>query len=187
MDKYLIVGLGNPGDKYKNTKHNVGFLVIDKILEDLNLSLDNNKFDGLFTKTKIEDKEVFICKPQTYMNNSGFFVMNMVNFFKIPTDNILVIYDDIDTQVGKIRIRAKGSSGGQNGIKNIIQLLKTENIKRVRVGIGSPNGIDLANYVLSNFNNDQKESVNKAIINAKDASLFFLNNDFEKVISKFNN
>lgn len=186
MEKFLIAGLGNPGDKYKFTKHNVGFLTIDKILNKLNLNLDQEKFAGTYTKYKIENKEIFICKPYTYMNNSGFFIFDICNFFKIPFDNILVIYDDIDTEIGNLRIRLKGSSGGQNGIKHIIQMLQTENIKRIRIGIGKPKNIDLASYVLSKFTNEQKILIDKVINKAADAALYFLENDFEKVISKYN-
>ncbi|MBD5445753.1 MAG: aminoacyl-tRNA hydrolase [Mycoplasma sp.] len=186
MEKFLIVGLGNPGDKYKFTKHNAGFLVIDKILEKLNLVLDKEKFSGWYTKYKIENKEVFICKPYTYMNNSVFFIFNICNFFKIPIENILVIYDDIDTEIGNLRIRLKGSSGGQNGMKGIIQTFGTENIKRIRIGIGNPKGRNLADYVLSNFSNSEKIIVDKVFDRAADAALFFLKEDFEKVISKYN-
>lgn len=186
MERFLIVGLGNPGDKYKFTKHNVGFLTIDKILEKLNLTLDKEKFAGAYTKYKIEDKEIFISKPYTYMNNSGFFIYDISKFFKISVDNILVIYDDIDTEIGNMRIRSKGSSGGQNGIKNVIQLFHTENIKRIRIGIGKPKNCNLADYVLSNFSSDEKILIDKVIDKAVEAALFFLENDFEKVISKYN-
>lgn len=187
MEKFLIVGLGNPGDKYKSTKHNVGFLVIDKILEKLDLNLDKEKFAGAYTKHKMENKELFISKPYTYMNNSGFFIYDICNFFKISTNNILVIYDDIDTKIGNIRIRLKGSSGGQNGIKNIIQVFKTENIKRIRIGIGNPKNENLTDYVLSNFNSSEKPIIDRAIDKAADAALCFLKNDFEKIISKYSN
>lgn len=187
MEKYLIVGLGNPGLQYENTKHNVGFLTIDKICQKLEIFLDKEKFNGIFSKIIIDDKEVFIAKPYTYMNSSGSFVRDLCNFFKISLNNIIVIYDDIDTEIGKIRVRAKGSSGGQNGIKNIIQLLGSENIKRIRIGIGKAYKNDLSSYVLSNFSKEQKLLINNSIDKAALAAIDFIKKDnFEHVISLYN-
>lgn len=186
-DKFLIVGLGNPGLDYEKTKHNVGFMCIDRILESKKLFLSNNKFNGQYTTfNNSNGDQIFISKPLTYMNNSGLFVHDIVKFYKINTKNILVIYDDIDTEIGKIRIRSKGSSGGQNGIKNIINSLHTEDIKRIRIGIGKPIG-DLSHYVLTKFNSQDFEKISIAIEKAKQASLEFSEcTDFEKIISKFN-
>lgn len=187
MEKYLIVGLGNPGLQYENTKHNVGFLTIDKICEKLNLILNKEKFNGLFAKIIINEKEVYIAKPYTYMNLSGNFVRDLCNFFKINIKNIIVIYDDIDTEIGKIRVKPKGSAGGQNGIKNIIQLLGTNDIKRIRIGIGKPEKMDLSSYVLSNFSKEQKLLIDKSIEKASLAAIDFINKDnFEHVISLYN-
>lgn len=188
MDKYLIVGLGNPGLEYENTKHNVGFLAIDKICEKLNILLDKQKFNGLFAKKIINDKEVYIGKPYTYMNLSGNFVRDLCNFFKIKITNIIILYDDIDTEIGKIRVRSKGSAGGQNGIKNIIQLLGSTDIKRIRIGIGKPEKIDLSSYVLSNFSSSQKKFINESIEKASLAAIDFIYKDnFEHIISLYNN
>lgn len=187
-DIYLIVGLGNPGSEYDRTKHNVGFSAIDKICEKLNLKLDKEKFNGAYTKTNINNKEVIIAKPLTYMNLSGNFVKDIVNFYKIKVQNIIVLYDDIDTKIGSLRVRSKGSSGGQNGIKNIIQLLGTELIKRVRIGIGKPDKQNLADYVLSSFKIEDLVNIQLAINNAANAAIDFVKiDDFEKVISKYNN
>lgn len=186
MDRFLIVGLGNPGFEYENTKHNVGFKCIDSLCETLNIKLDNNKFNGLYSIFSKNGDQYFIAKPQTYMNNSGFFVSEIVKFYKINISNIIVIYDDIDTEIGKIRLRQKGSSGGQNGMKNIINLLSTDEIKRIRIGIGKPKG-DLAKYVLSRFSIQEILDVQLAINKSKDALIDVINgNNFDKVMNKYN-
>ncbi len=185
---YLIVGLGNPGFEYEMTKHNVGFRTIDKICNKMQVKLDKEKFNGLFTKISYKNnKEIILCKPLTYMNLSGECVKNIVNFFKISIDNIIIIYDDIDTNIGLIRVKSKGSSGGQNGIKNIISSLGTENIKRIRIGIGKPTNKNLANYVLSKFDIKDLAFVEKSIDNASQAAIDFVEtSNFENVISKYN-
>ncbi len=185
---YLIVGLGNPGFEYEMTKHNVGFRTIDKICNKMQVKLDKEKFNGLFTKIAYKNnKEIILCKPLTYMNLSGECVKNIVNFFKISIDNIIIIYDDIDTNIGLIRVKSKGSSGGQNGIKNIISLLGTENIKRIRIGIGKPTNKNLANYVLSKFDIKDLAFVEKSIDNASQAAIDFVEtSNFDNVISKYN-
>lgn len=186
MSRYLIVGLGNPGFEYEKTKHNVGFMCIDELLKDHTLFFNNNKFNGQFVRIDQPNDQIFIAKPMTYMNNSGNFVYEICKFYKIYEQNILVIYDDIDTEVGKIRVRAKGSSGGQNGMKSIINRMNTEKIKRIRIGIGKPLH-DLSHHVLTKFNNEDSIKVNQAIIKAKDACNDFLNHvDFDKIINKFN-
>lgn len=186
-DKFLIVGLGNPGLDYEKTKHNVGFMCVDKILEDKQIFLNNNKFNGQYTIfNNSKGDQIFLSKPLTYMNNSGQFVYEITKFYKIDVNNILVIYDDIDTEIGKIRVKAKGSSGGQNGIKSIINSLHTENIKRVRIGIGKPTD-DLSHYVLTKFNGQDLDKVSSAINKAKLACLDFLEcTDFNIIMNKFN-
>lgn len=186
MSKYLIVGLGNPGFEYENTKHNVGFNCIDILKKKLNIELDQNKFKGSFGILTKDENKFYIAKPETYMNNSGYFVVDIINFYKIPLENIVVIYDDIDTNVGKIKLRMKGSSGGQNGIKNIINLLKTENIKRIRIGIGRPKN-DLVKHVLSRFEPNDLVNVQIALNKASDALLEFTENqNFDKLMNKYN-
>ncbi|MDE5842017.1 MAG: aminoacyl-tRNA hydrolase [Malacoplasma sp.] len=186
MSRYLIVGLGNPGLDYEKTKHNVGFMCIDKLLQSQMLFLNNNKFSGQYTIVNQQEDQVFIAKPLTYMNNSGQFVYELCKFYKIYSQNILVIYDDIDTDVGKIRIRSKGSSGGQNGMKNIIKCMGTENIKRIRIGIGKPNN-NLVHHVLTKFNKQDLEKVEIAIENAKTACLDFMSHtNFDNIMNKFN-
>lgn len=158
---YLIVGLGNPGKEYENTRHNMGFQVIDKLCAKWKISLDKDNFHALYTKTKFNGEDVIILKPMTYMNLSGQAVMEVAHFYKIPTENILIIYDDIDTIPGKIRLRESGSAGGQNGIKNIIQIMHTEDIKRIRIGIGK-NNIPIIDYVLGVPSLEDKEKINLA-------------------------
>lgn len=187
MEKYLIVGLGNPGKEYEKTKHNVGFLAIDSICEKLNIVLNNTKFNGVFSKIVLNAKEFYIAKPYTYMNLSGSFVRDICNFFKISTNNIIVIYDDIDTEIGKIRVKNKGSSGGQNGIKNIISEMNTIDIKRIRIGIGKPNKINLSSYVLSKFNDVEQMKINESINKVREVIIKFINGEsFEKIISLYN-
>lgn len=185
---YLIVGLGNPGEEYQSTKHNVGFRAIDKICNLLNVKLDKEKFNGIYKKIPYKDgKEIILAKPLTYMNLSGNFVKSIVNFYKINFNNIIVIYDDIDTNIGSIRVKSKGSSGGQNGMKNIIDMLGTNNIKRIRIGIGRPEKQNLANYVLSKFKVEDFANIEIALNCASKATIDFIEFDnFEKVISKYN-
>ena len=186
MSRYLIVGLGNPGLDYEKTKHNVGFMCIDKLLQSQTLFLNNNKFNGQYTIVNQPEDQIFIAKPMTNMNNSGLFVYELCKFYKIYEQNILVIYDDIDTEVGKIRVRNKGSSGGQNGIKNIIKCLGTEKIKRIRIGIGKPVH-DLTHHVLTKFKKEDLEKVSLAIEKAMLACVDFMNHvNFDKIMNKFN-
>lgn len=185
---FLIVGLGNPGEQYQSTKHNVGYRAIDKVCDQLKINLNKEKFKGLYTKFVYKNnKEIIVAKPLTYMNLSGEFVKNIINFYKIKLENIIVIYDDVDTNIGSIRVKAKGSSGGQNGMKNIISLLGTENIKRIRIGIGKPVQQNLADYVLSRFKIEDLANVEISINKAANAAIEFVeNSNFEQVISKYN-
>ncbi len=185
----LVVGLGNFSNQYDNTRHNVGFMVIDAWLKKNDMFLNENKFNGWFKKINNKNGEPFIiAKPYTYMNLSGQFVQQIVNFYKIDFKDILIIADDLDTDLGNIRIRLKGSSGGHNGIKNIIELLGTEDIKRVRVGIGKPNDkSQVINYVLSKFTNDELEKINLSTNNVIKIIDDFVNNvDFDKIMNKYN-
>lgn len=131
----LIVGLGNPGKEYENTRHNCGFMAIDYLAQDLGVTINQAKFKGLYAKIKVEGEDVILLKPQTYMNLSGESVSEVMKFFKIDKEDVLVIYDDLDLPVGKIRIRANGSAGGHNGIKSLIAHLNGQDFKRIRIGI----------------------------------------------------
>ena len=182
----LIIGLGNPGKEYENTRHNCGFMVMDRLCDKLNVSIDNNKFKGLYTKIKYQGQDVVLLKPQTFMNLSGESVRAVMDFFKIDVEDILVIYDDMDMPVGKLRLRTSGSAGGHNGIKNIIQHVSSQDFKRIRVGIDRNPRIKVVDYVLSRFKSDEMEMISQGIEAASDAVIDYLDNDFNHAMNKFN-
>lgn len=182
----LIVGLGNPGNEYNNTRHNMGFIVIDKILENLNVNLNKNKHKGVFVQTKIKGTDVIILKPLTYMNLSGDSVKEVMNYYKINIDDLLVIYDDMDTEVGALRLRISGSSGGHNGMKSIINNLGSDKFKRIRVGIGKDPYIDVINYVLGKPKKEDLNKIDEATTRAMKAAIDFVNTPFDKVMSMYN-
>ena len=157
----LIAGLGNPGRKYDQTKHNTGFMVLDHYLEKNGLTLDKDKFEGLWTKQKINGEDVIFLEPQTFMNDSGKSIAQVANFFKIKPEDILVIHDDMDMPIGKIRIRANGKSGGHNGIKSIIENLHTQEFLRLKVGISKPEN-NIINYVLDKFSKSELDKLNNS-------------------------
>lgn len=162
---YIIVGLGNPGAKYSGTRHNIGFDIISEFAEKNNINFNKQSFLGLIGEGYIEDKKVLLVMPQTYMNLSGECVLKVIEWYKESLDNLIVIYDDISLEVGKIRIRKKGSHGGHNGMKNIISKINSSEFTRIRVGIGDkPENWDLADHVLSKFSDDE----NKILINTTD-------------------
>lgn len=184
----LIVGLGNPGGEYKNTRHNVGFIFLNSFLSKENLSLDKKKFKGYYIDYVSKNgNKAILLEPQTYMNLSGDSIIEFVNYFKIKSEDVLVIHDDLDLALGKVRIRAKGSSGGHNGIKSIISNLNTEDFKRIRIGIGKDPIIPVIDYVLGKFSQDDLkllstkfETVNKVI------EEFIDGEDFHVIESKYN-
>ena len=151
----LIVGLGNPGKEYSGTRHNVGFAVIDELSSEYSIDVNKGKFKGVYGEGRINNERVILLKPLTYMNLSGESVKAVSDFYKIPVEDIIIIYDDISLPVGGLRIREKGSAGGHNGIKSIIAHLKTDEFPRIKVGVGSkPEGGDLVNHVLGHFSKD---------------------------------
>lgn len=184
---YLIVGLGNPGDEYKNTRHNAGFCSIDLICKDLKIELDKKKYKALYTIYKENDNKYIFVEPQTYMNSSGEAVEKLCSFYKVDTNNVIIIYDDMDLPVGKVRLRNSGSSGGHNGVKSIIGLLHTEDIKRIRLGISKDPKIEVIDYVLGKFKGDELKLFKDSHKIAKDAIKYFIEcDDFDRVMSKFN-
>lgn len=185
---FLIVGLGNPGREYENTRHNAGFMVVDEIARKLDVKIDRLKFKSLYTIADYKDKKIMLLKPQTFMNLSGEAVVEALQFYKLDIKNTVVICDDINFDVGKLRIRAKGSDGGQNGLKNIIYLSGHNDFARVRVGIGKkPHpDYDLAKWVLSNFKNDEAEPLNTAIKNASSAALMIVDGEIDNAMNRFN-
>ena len=182
---YLIVGLGNPGKKYEHTRHNMGFEVIDLLSDLSKIDVDKDVFGGLLGRGKIFDKDVMLFKPTTYMNLSGTAVRQVVNYFKIEISDIIVICDDMALKVGTIRLRTKGSSGGQKGLQNIIDNLGTEEFKRIRVGIGEPE-FDAIDYVLGKPLKEEQPLIDEAIKDAVEAIKEALRTDFERAMSKFN-
>lgn len=166
IEKYLVVGLGNPGKKYEKTRHNIGFMAIDYIAKAECAQPFKLKFKSQISKTTIANKEVLLLKPETFMNLSGTAVLECINFYKIPLENVIVIFDDVSLDIGKVRYRTKGSSGGQNGIKNIINRLNTEEIARIKIGVGEKPHKDynLADWVLSEFKKD--DNITDSIIQA---------------------
>ena len=183
----LIVGLGNPGKKYENTRHNTGFAVIDRTLAKLNVELDKNKFNADYTMINRNGEKIYILKPLTYMNLSGEAVAPFMKYFGIEPEDLVVVHDDLDLPVGKIRLRQSGSCGGQNGMRNIIDLLGDSNIKRIRVGIGKDPLIPVVDYVLGKTKKEDLELYNQALDKASDALIYWLDHDdFSKVMSNFN-
>jgi PTH1 family peptidyl-tRNA hydrolase len=185
---FLIVGLGNPGKKYETTRHNAGFMCIDKFSQEENVDVKKVKFHALIGECYIEGHKVIVMKPQTMMNNSGQAIKECATFYKIPPENIIVIYDDISLEPGKLRIRRKGSAGGHNGIKSIIAHLGSENFPRVKIGVGAkphPN-YDLVDWVLGSFPKDQLKLINESCENAYNAIKIIMNADIDGAMSKYN-
>lgn len=182
---YVIAGLGNPGKEYEGTRHNIGFMVIDELAKKLGMNVTKLKFKSLVGEGNFKGEKIILLKPQTFMNSSGEALYDAVNFYKIPLENVIVIYDDKDLDVGKIRIRTKGSSGGHNGMKSIIYLLNSEEFPRVRIGIGKPQE-DLVSHVLGKFEESEKKLIDEAVIKAADAVIDIIENGIEHSMSKFN-
>lgn len=185
---YIVAGLGNPGDKYKLTRHNAGFLAIDFICQEFGGQPYKSKFDCLYSQVIIDGKKILLLKPQTFMNNSGHAIAKAVCFYKIPIENVIIIFDDISLPPGKLRIKRKGSDGGHNGIKDIIALLGNSNFPRIKLGIGNkPNPkYNLADWVLSKFNENDLNSLNPAIKNASSALELIINGQIDKAMNLYN-
>lgn len=186
--EYLVVGLGNPGRQYENSKHNTGFLTIDYIAETLSVKIDQIKFQSLIADAMISDKHVLLMKPQTFMNLSGRAVIQAASFYKVPVQNIIVIYDDVSLLPGKIRIRKKGSAGGHNGIKSIISLLGSDDFPRIKVGVGSKpsDDWDLADWVLSPFTQKDREQIGLSFKKSYNSLKLIINNDYQSAMTQYN-
>ena len=184
---YLIVGLGNPESDYANTRHNMGFNVINQLAKEYNIDVARKKFDSEYEKTIIEGKKVILVKPQTFMNLSGEALIEFVNFYKIELDKIIIIYDDIDIEPGKIRIRKNGSAGSHNGMKSIVHHLKNQNFTRIRVGIGKPEGnANMIEHVIGGIPEEEKKVLNEGVEKAKNAVVEILKNGIDASMNKFN-
>lgn len=182
----LIVGLGNPGKEYENTRHNVGFNIVDLYLEKNKLKLDKEKFKGKFTKTTINGEDVIFLEPQTFMNNSGESVSAIMKFYKININDILVIQDDLDMEIGKIKLKEKSSSGGHNGIKSIEEHLGTEDYKRLKIGISNNKDIDTKDYVLGKFSKDDREILENTYKTCIDIINDYFEMNFDLLMGKYN-
>ena len=185
---YLIAGLGNPGREYENTRHNAGFASIDRLAEKNHISIDMKKIQALCGTGYIGGQKVLLLKPQTYMNLSGESLRAACDFFKIdPEQELIVIYDDISLAPGQLRIRAKGSAGGHNGIKSIISHLGTQVFLRVKVGVGEkPQGWDLADYVLGHFSKEEQQVMQESFDRAADAAAALLSEEVQQVMNEYN-
>lgn len=184
---YLIAGLGNPGDNYKMTRHNIGFEVIDYIADRCGVRLNKLKFKSLYGECVMGGGEkVYLIKPQTFMNLSGEAVMEFASFFKVQPQNIIIIHDDTALDAGRMRIRAKGSDGGHNGVKNIIYLLRTDEFIRIRIGIGSPEKGDLADFVLGRFTKEEIPVLEEVIIKTADAAELIVGGQLNMAMNKYN-
>jgi len=186
-DISLIIGLGNPGKKYENTRHNVGFDTIDYLAQKYNIRLSKIGFKAVYGEGEIEGIRIILLKPQTFMNLSGESVRDIVAWYKIPLERVIIIYDDIDLDSGKIRVRSKGSSGTHNGMKSIIYQLQAEEFPRIRIGIDRPpEKWDLADYVLSKFSKGDREIIEQSIEKAAKAAIMVATSGAEKAMNNFN-
>ena len=184
---YLIVGLGNPGAKYAHTRHNVGFDVLEALSKKLNVSISRERDNALIGECFVGGQKVILAMPQTYMNLSGEAVMPLANYFRIPPENLLVVYDDIDLPQGHIRIRKNGSAGTHNGMRSIVGLLGYENFPRLRVGVGQKReGYELADWVLGHYIGEEQETADKAFALAADAMVDYIQNGIESAMRTYN-
>lgn len=182
---YLIAGLGNPGNEYEMTRHNIGFHTIDYIADKYGVKVNKLKYKALYGEVRIGTEKVFLIKPQTYMNNSGESLVDFVNFFKVPVEKLIVISDDVALECGRIRVRGKGSAGGHNGLKSIIYMLQSDAFPRVRLGVGAPKH-DMVNHVLGRFTKEEVPVMEDAMKRAAGAVEEIIANGVPSAMNKFN-
>lgn len=182
----VIVGLGNPGKEYENTKHNIGFLTLDRLSERLGISIKQIKHKALTGEGFVKGQKLMLVKPQTYMNLSGQCVREVMQYYKLEPENLIVIYDDLDIPIGTLRLRAKGSAGTHNGMKSIIYDIQEDGFPRVRVGIGGEHKGNLANYVISGFRKEDINTVETAVEKAADAVECWIDEGINAAMNKFN-
>ena len=187
-DIWLIAGLGNPGLQYEKTRHNAGFMAADKIAEKYGVQFTKRKFDSIYGEFTLGKTKVLLLKPQTYMNNSGSAISAAAKFYKIPTDRIIIMFDDISLDVGKLRMRRKGSHGGHNGIKDIIELMGTDEIMRIKIGVGERTNrdYDLKDWVLGKIPAEALPEFEKALDRAADAAAEIIQNGIDSAMNKYN-
>jgi PTH1 family peptidyl-tRNA hydrolase len=183
----LIAGLGNPGKEYENTRHNVGFLTIDKIAEEVGVKITKKGFQSLYNLGQFEESKILLLKPQTYMNNCGNALREAREFYKIDTDKIIVIHDEIDLPLGRIKLKKDGGSAGHNGIKSIIANIGSNNFARVRVGVGKPyDKNNVIKHVLSGFSKEERQQLPEVIESARDSVFAIIMSGIEKAMNEFN-
>lgn len=186
----IVVGLGNPGLKYEFTRHNIGFRIVDSLAQDIEIEFKKVKsYYSLISRGMINNHKVMLVKPQTFMNLSGRAVSKVVSYYKISFRDLLIVYDDLNLELGQIRIRKKGSAAGHKGIESIMQYLVSEDVPRLRIGIGTPLvnfNFDCVSYVLSNFNGDEKDKIKKVIQLSTEAIKTIIEDGFEKAMRKYN-
>ncbi len=185
---YLVIGLGNPGRQYDMTRHNIGFHTIDYIADQYRVKVNKLKYKALYGECSIGGEKTLLIKPQTYMNLSGESIIDFVNFYKIPVENIIVISDDINLDAGRLRIRPKGSAGGHNGLKSIIYMLQSDEFPRIRMGVGAPRheDYDLADFVLGRFTKDEIPVMEDAIQRASKAVEEIIKNGAQSAMNRYN-
>lgn len=182
----LIVGLGNPGKEYENTRHNIGFMVLDKYANKNGLSFQKEKFNGLYLDFQVNGEKVILLKPLSYMNLSGEVVRKFVDFFKIEIEDILIINDDLDLQIGTFKLKPMGSSGGHNGLKNIELHLSTKNYKRLKIGISNNKMLDTKDYVLGKFTSLEQEQLNTVLDTSLSIVDDFIKINFDLLMNRYN-
>lgn len=188
MIMYLIVGLGNPEPEYSMTRHNMGFDVINKIAKKYDIELSRSNYNAIFGTGIIEGKKVILVKPQTFMNLSGEAVKKYMDFYKIPLENVIVIYDDMDTEIASIRVRAKGNAGSHNGMKSVINELNSVDFPRIRVGIGRPKDeFDRVDYVIGHVEDEEYAELQKGQDKAVNAIKYYIKNGIDNTMNQFNN
>jgi PTH1 family peptidyl-tRNA hydrolase len=187
LETFLIIGLGNPGREYKDTRHNIGFMMIDRIAVRLNAQKIKLQSKAIVTDTIYQERKLILAKPQTYMNLSGQSVQGLLNFYKLPIENLIVAHDDLDIPFGTIRIRPSGGPGGQRGMASTIEQLGTKDFPRLRLGIGRPPGrMDPAAYVLQEFSREDQKFLPEILDRAADAALTFVTDGLNKAMNKYN-
>jgi PTH1 family peptidyl-tRNA hydrolase len=182
----LVVGLGNPGPKYQNNRHNVGFWVVEQVARSNQAGGWQNRFDGRTTEAWVGGDKVLLLEPQTFMNLSGQAVRKAVDFYKLEVADVLIVADDFSLPLGKLRLRSKGSAGGQNGLKDVIRHLGTDGVHRLRVGVGSPGAADPASFVLSDFSAAERKGIEEAVIDAGRAVEFWCTHGIAAAMNEFN-
>ncbi len=184
---FIIAGLGNPGSRYENTRHNMGFETVDYISYKYKIKVSKVKFKAVIGDGEIEGERVMLVKPQTYMNSSGESVREIIDWYKIPLENIIIVYDDIDLPLGKIRIRPGGSAGTHNGMRSVIYQIQSDNFPRVRIGVGRPpEGWELVDYVLGRFNEDDRKIVSESVKKASEAVASIIKSGVEAAMNTYN-